>query len=153
MPRGSVFCLCWHTFLRLLLGALFSRFLAFRGDFRLTFAVKRGPRINFRSIEKMMQEKGMQQFSRILRKGRFHIITSGLELSWVLVPFGACSLERGQGQSCWELVTPVAFSNPSSLSHCFHFCGQLRSFLSHSFLWQGPLCSLSFVFLRLLYIA
>ena len=38
------------------------------------------------------------------------IITSGLGLSWVMVPLGPWSLGRGRGDSGWQSVTPCARS-------------------------------------------
>ena len=51
----------------------------------------------------MMHKKGWRQFYEVFRKGSgvcvcvCPVMTSGLGVSWVLVPLGSWSLERGRG--------------------------------------------------------
>ena len=99
-----------HTFLGPLLGAcLFKLFVV--------FGVVCGPLLPKNVLGlileamKMCCKKGFATMLRVLRKGvGGSTKTSGPDLSWVLVPLGVWSLERGQGGSGWDLVTSCARS-------------------------------------------
>ena len=47
-------------------------------------------------------------------------ITFGLWLSWVILPLGPWSLERGRG-SGWDLVTPSSRSGMADMNHSIRF--------------------------------
>ena len=66
-------------------------------------------------------------FDGSIAKGGVPIITSGLGLSWVVVPLGPWSLQKMQRGPGWELVTPCPRSAVED--NCMGVADSVRNYL------------------------